>query len=175
MNILAIDPGSVTTGWCSYDLDNRKVIECGEFTGADVPKGVETLIETADHIVIESLREAHATIYGDTVSAAVVCGELIGLVKWKLGRGLNEISRRLVKQALTFATYKEVNVTNDATAWKAMQMLHGPDCAKKGGALALLRGKDRAHARQALAAGIGWALGVERISFVNLDESVEPR
>jgi predicted secreted protein len=65
-----------------------------------------------------------------------------------------ELTRREVKLALSEATQRDVVVTDDATAWAALKLLHGDLCDKKGGALHGVK----AHERAALAVAVAFAL-----------------
>jgi hypothetical protein len=88
------------------------------------------------------------------VDCGYTTGRIVGeLVHW--GRGpVHELTRREVKRILTAATQRDVVVTDDASAWAALRLLHGDGCDKKGGALHGVR----AHARAALAVCVAFHL-----------------
>jgi hypothetical protein len=144
MNILGIDPG-VTTGWCIYNTVSRAVISHGQF---------ETWLS-------ERLRLPHHHVavierpqgYGVTRPQMVDCGYITGRLVERFP-GAHELTRREVKRILTEATQRDVVVTDDATAWAALKLLHGEGCDKKGGALHGVR----AHERAALAVAVAFAL-----------------
>lgn len=154
--ILAIDPGA-TTGWCVYDPDEREVVDYGNFRGADAPG---KLIEQADAFDVRVIERPVA--HGPTRPQVVDCAYVAGILKERLG--CQEITRLQVKQLLTEAVLGEIRVKDDATAWAACVLLHGPDSDRKpkvrkgqviepGGPI----GGVRSHERAALALAVAWA------------------
>lgn len=153
MRVLGIDPGA-TSGWCIYDTDGR-VLGAGCFVDDIVPhdEPTVTLWQTADRCVIERPRG-----YGPTrpqvVDCAWVAGRLSLLVQDATGRMVNPMERKDVRKQLQLATLGTVRVTNDASAWAALLLIHGGDDAgKKGGALHGVK----SHARAALAVSVAYA------------------
>jgi len=123
--VLGIDPG-MTTGWVSYDATARRVVRAGQFRGCD-HDSPEAALWDADAIVIER-PVAHGATRPQVVDCAFIAGHLCG----QLGE-LDEIhllTRREVCKLLTDACSlpTEDRVRNDATAWAALKLLHGPDC-----------------------------------------------
>jgi hypothetical protein len=149
MRILGIDPG-VTSGWCLYDDATRRVLDRGQFAGHTL-QDVPCLAPTA--VVIERPQG-----YGVTRPQMVDCGYVTGRIVEAMvrlrGQGVLELTRREVKLALSEATQRDVVVTDDATAWAALKLLHGDLCDKKGGALHGVK----AHERAALAVAVAFAL-----------------
>jgi hypothetical protein len=155
MRILGIDPGA-TTGWCAYDTDRRCVVASGQFPEHAIDSewfGIVSQVGMTNFVVVERPKG-----YGPTRPQMVDCGYITGrLVQWFIcAREMTaELERREVKKILTEATQRDVVVTDDATAWAALKLLHGGDeCAKKGGALHGVK----AHERAALAVAVAWAL-----------------
>ncbi len=161
-NVLGIDPG-MTTGWVLYDAENRWVRRCGQFSGYehDIP---EAVLWDADAIVIER-PVAHGATRPQVVECAFVAGHLCGQIR-ELDP-VYEITRRDVCKILTDACHLPTKdrVRNDATAWAALKMLHGPGCDRRprrrqgqiveeGGCI----GNVKSHERAALAAAVAWHL-----------------
>lgn len=160
--ILGIDPG-MTTGWVSYDTQDKRVLRAGQFYGYlhDIP---EAALLDADVIVIER-PVAHGATRPQVVDCAFIAGHLCG----QLGE-LDEVmllTRREVCKLLTDACSlpTEDRVRNDATAWAALKLLHGPDCDRKpkirdqvivepGGSIGMVK----SHERAALATAVAWHL-----------------
>lgn len=162
MRILGIDPG-MTTGWVLYDDLDRRVLHSGQFRGHehDVPDEVMFM---ADIIVIER-PVAHGATRPQVVDCAFIAGRLCG----ELGQIQEEclLTRREVCKILTDACSlpTEDRVRNDATAWAALKLLHGPDCDRRprrkagkvvdpGGCI----GGVKSHERAALAVAVAYGI-----------------
>jgi hypothetical protein len=148
--LLGIDPGKAT-GWCLYDSNARRVLRAGLF-----PEHLRTpeftQAETVANLIIIERPVAHGPTRPQVVECAWIAGRL------RQATGAEELTRLQIKQTLTLATHGEVVVRNDATAWAALQLLHGDGCDKKGGALHGIR----AHERAALAVVVAWAVGASK-------------
>lgn len=168
--ILGLDPGS-TTGWCWYSTEFRSVLSAGQFAAHEIQEDLFERLR-ADHVVIERPRG-----YGPTRPQLVECGWIAGRLLERVARlsGLpvvHELTRLDVCQVLTTAVSGEVRVRNDATAWAALQLLHGGDTAgKKGGPLYGVK----AHERAALAVAVAWALRGEQSVVAGNREPQPPR
>ena len=161
--LLGIDPGA-TTGWCAYDTAARAVIACGTFPEhhVNIPLAIWSLC------ILERPKG-----YGPTRPQMVDCGYVAGRLaeKLSLSDDYGELTRHEVCRILTDATHGEVRVRNDATAWAALVLLHGPDCdrrpkTKKGQIVATggPLGSITSHARAALAVAVAWSLRPKEIS-----------
>ena len=162
-SILAIDPG-MTTGWVFYDSIYHRVYDHGQFREHlhDIPR--EALFH-AEHVVIEK-PVAHGATRPQVVDCAFIAGHLCGQLDTESG-DVELMTRREVCKILTDACSLPTKdrVRNDATAWAALKMLHGPDCDKRprvkagkvvepGGCL----GTVKSHERAALAVAVAYAL-----------------
>lgn len=156
--ILAIDPGA-TTGWCVYDETERRVVDAGQFRGADCSPEAASVMGAVDVRVIE-----RPVAHGPTRPQVVECAWIAGILCERLH--CQELTRLEVKQRLTAAVLNEIRVKDDATAWAACVLLHGPNSDKRpkvrrgeivepGGCI----GGVRSHERAALALAVAWALG----------------
>lgn len=126
MKILGIDPGA-TTGWCLYCTETKRALAAGDFKGHewDVPAEIA---DAADVIAAEKV-VPHGPSYPDVVVANYTLGRIVGE---RRPREVEEIPRRTIRKELSVASYGTVRVTNDATAWAALKMLHGGDgCDRK--------------------------------------------
>ena len=151
MKLLGVDPGA-TTGWCLYDEVARRVVAAGQFPSHEVNLPVEAF--GADIVVIER-PVAHGPTRPAVVECAYTAGRLFEAMLRDWEDGVHELTRREVKLALTAATQRDVVVTDDATAWAALKLLHGGEgCDKKGMALHGVK----AHERAALAVVVAWKL-----------------
>lgn len=162
MRILGIDPGA-TTGWVTYDADHKAVIRAGQFRGheLDIP---EAAMWDADTIVIER-PEAYGATRPQVVECAFIAGHLCGEIRQM--DLVQQLTRRQVCKILTDACSlpTEDRVRNDATAWAALKLLHGPNSDRRprvrdgqvvepGGAIGMVR----SHERAALAVAVAWSL-----------------
>ena len=153
MLVLGLDPGS-TTGWCLYDTEAKRVVDCGSFREHAVTQECQAAYQQAAHTVIERPKA-----YGPTRPQVVDCAWTAG----RLCEGFSaiEFTRREVKEVLTTATRKDVSVRDDATAWAALVLLHGDGCdvkpSKKNG-LGGSIGRVTSHERAALALVVAWAI-----------------
>jgi hypothetical protein len=163
VRVLAIDPGA-TTGWVIYDSEKRCVIERGSFVGHYIV--ATPMWELCDATVVER-PVAHGPTRPQVVDCAYVAGRLTERLA-DLDAAVHELTRLDVKKVLTDATFGEVRVKNDATAWAALKLLHGKRCDKKGGPLHGVR----SHERAATALAVAYLLRIEKISFVHLDEKI---
>ena len=162
MKVLAIDPGA-TTGWCLYDTDARRVLDAGQFRGADV--GMPPAVLSAEAAVIER-PVAHGPTRPQVVDCAWFAGLLCAWLEDRFPGDAHTLTRLEVKQALTAATHGEVHVKNDSTAWAALKLLHGGEgcdrkARKKNGEViepAGPIGGVKSHERAALALAVAWAL-----------------
>lgn len=149
MRILGIDPG-VTSGWCVYDAETRRVVESGQFLDHLLPlTGAKTTCKVA---VLELPKG-----YGPTRPQLVDCAYVAGQLAQKLihaGYELHELTRLEVCKVLTAEVHDALRVRNDATAWAALKLIHGDGSDKKGGAIYGVR----AHERAALAVAVAWGL-----------------
>lgn len=161
MKILGIDPGA-TTGWCVYDTEARRVLAAGQFRGEEVTDELHRARSNADRVVLE-----RPVAHGPTRPQVVDCAWIAGRLAERLCA--ETLTRREVKLALTAATQRDVVVTDDATAWAALVLLHGEGSDAKptmrkgvevasGGAL----GRVTAHERAAVALAVAWELLNER-------------
>jgi hypothetical protein len=149
MMLLGIDPGA-TTGWCLYNTEQRRVEDCGDFRGTDLPDGCKAAAERCDHVIIESLHEPRGGIYPAVVVAGITQGHI---ERQLILYGVQRITRHEVKMLLTEAVHREPVVQKDKHAWEALLVLHGGDkAAKKGGPLHGVK----SHQRAALAAVVAW-------------------
>lgn len=164
MKILAIDPGA-TTGWCLYDSDERRVLDAGQFRGAESDVAEDTYL-LADMVAIER-PEAHGATRPQVVDCAYVAGRLHGFFRHGLEARVYELTRREVCRVLTDAAHLDTKdrVKNDATAWAVLVLLHGEGSDKKprmrkgqviepGGCL----GAVKSHERAALAVAVAFAI-----------------
>ena len=162
MKVLAIDPGA-TTGWCLYDTEARRVLDAGQFEGAESEVSPEA--ECAEVAVIER-PVAHGPTRPQVVDCAWFAGLMCAWLEDRFPGYAHTLTRLEVKQALTAATHGEVHVKNDATAWAALKLLHGGEgCdrkakVKKGVELepAGPIGGVKSHERAALALAVAWDL-----------------
>lgn len=160
--ILGIDPG-MTTGWVLYDSSARRVLRSGQFYGYlhDLPEAV--LLDAEDYVIERPV--AHGATRPQVVDCAFIAGHLCGQLGELEEVGL--ITRREVCKILTDACSlpTEDRVRNDATAWAALKLLHGPGCderpryragqlVKEGGSI----GSVKSHERAALATAVAWDL-----------------
>lgn len=161
MNIIGIDPGSKTFGWCELDTETRAV------------RGWETNVEGAitwarvvsNDVVVIELPVAQGPTRPDVVEASRWAGVVEGILLAR-GPAEPEVMRRIdVRKTLTEATHGTIHVKNDATAWQALCELWGKGSDKKpkkskgkvveaGGPLGEVKG----HARAALAVAVAWAI-----------------
>lgn len=151
MKILGIDPGE-TSGWCLYDCQSERVLSSGEFAQHNI--GPARLYEKEpDHIVVERPKGQ-----GPTFPQVVECGIVFGRIVERLTCNdytPHELFRYQIRKALQEATHGTVRVTNDASVWAALKLLHGGDeCAKKNGQLYGVK----SHGRAALAVAVAWSL-----------------
>lgn len=155
--ILAIDPGA-KTGWVTYHVEDERVVDCGTFETCCIDEIPDDAVESADVVVIERI-VAHGPTLPAVVEAAYVCGRIVG----EIPRSVFEFKRHEIRKTLTDATYGEVRVKNDATAWAALVLLHGEGSDAKprtrkgvevdpGGSI----GRVRSHERAALAAAVAY-------------------
>ena len=168
MIVLGIDPGA-TTGWATYDTEQRRAIAGGEFPEhlTDFPDDIGRV----DVVVLE-----RPVGQGPTRPEMVACGITFGrLIAWAAGkwRRTYDLPRYEVKSILTRATLGEVTVRNDATAWASLRLIHGDGSDKKAkrkkgveveppGAIGALVG---GHQKAALAVAVAWCLreqGIEQ-------------
>lgn len=155
MMILGIDPGA-TTGWCLYNTEQRRVEDCGDFRGTDLPDGCKAAAERCDHVIIESLHEPRGGIYPAVVVAGITQGHI---ERQLLLYGVQRITRHEVKLLLTEAVHREPVVQKDSHVWQALQVLHGPGSGlrktkkRQGGCIGMVSGT---HQRAALAAVVAW-------------------
>lgn len=169
MRVLGLDPGA-TTGWCLYDDEQRRVLDCGTVPGdsfLDIPRSVWGRVDVA---IIER-PVAHGPTRPEVVECAWVAGCLWRDMLHLLGRSKARQMRRLeVRQVLTAATHGVVRCTNDATVWAALVLLHGEGSDRKpktrkgeviddGGPL----GRVTSHARAALAVAVAWTLRAQEV------------
>lgn len=162
MRILGIDPGA-TSGWCLYDTAGY-IVGSGEFPGDDF-FAIPGPMFRCDAAVLER-PVAHGPTRPQVVDCAWIAGQLWRDMQGMVGREMaHHITRLDVRKALTACTHGVVRVTNDATAWAALVLLHGDDSDRKpkrkkgvvidaGGPLGEVRG----HARAALATAYAWSL-----------------
>jgi hypothetical protein len=157
MIICGIDPGA-TTGWAAYDATARLVVMAGQFEKHDTDAlAREQLAWDADLYVVER-PEGYGVTRPEMVDCGYTTGRIVGeIVHW--GRGpVHELTRREVKKLLTAATQRDVIVTDDASAWAALKLLHGGEASMaKDGCLRALRGFGT-HGRAALAVAYAWTL-----------------
>jgi hypothetical protein len=147
MNILGLDPGQ-TSGWCLYDATERRVLDAGTF-----PDFQLACICTSDTVAVIERPRAYGPTRPQVVECAYIAGRLFAGIK-SVVPDAHEMDRREVKQILTAAVQRDVVVTDDASAWAALKLLHGPDCDKRGGPLHGVK----SHARAALAVAVAFAL-----------------
>jgi hypothetical protein len=163
MRILGIDPGQ-TTGWCLYDAEARRVVECGHGAGVEVLQKFHGRMDLCDAVVLERPK-GYGPTYPQVVDAAYVCGYLAAVLSDDGGKAPHELVRRDVCTILTDATHGVIRVKNDTTAWAALVLLHGEGSDRKpkrkngvvvepGGPL----GEVKSHARAALAVAVAWHL-----------------
>lgn len=155
MIVLGIDPGA-TTGWCEYDTELRRPINSGTFEGEsdDIPAAV---CVRAAFIVIEK-PQGYGPTRPEMVDCGIVSGQLHERMRNRWG-AVHWMTRREIKNVLTAATQRDVVVTDDASAWAAVKLLHTenadvPMPDKKGGALYGVK----SHERAALAVAVAWAI-----------------
>lgn len=149
MKLLGIDPGA-TTGWTLYNTELRRVEDCGDFRGTDLPDGCKAAAERCNHVIIESLHEPRGGIYPAVVVAGITQGHI---ERQLILYGVQRITRHEVKMLLTEAVHREPVVQKDKHVWEALLVLHGGDkAAKKGGPLHGVM----SHQRAALAAVVAW-------------------
>lgn len=164
MRILGIDPGA-TTGWCDYDVDARRVLECGTFDDHHDGGMLARVVPTADVVVVESFIKPHGNIYPAAVVSAITEGRLVERIASLQGHDPVLITRHDAKLALTSATQRTVVVVDDKTVWAALVLLHGEGSDQKprrrkgviveaGGAI----GGVTSHERAALAVAVAFAL-----------------
>lgn len=123
MIVLGIDPGA-ESGWCLYHAAQKRSVRSGKFAEFDLSDEVLVAAEEADHIVVESLRKAHAGVYPTTVESAYFCGRIVERLMARF-TAVHEMLRIDVKRTLTDATFGEIRAKNDSTVWQAIKMLHG--------------------------------------------------
>lgn len=152
MLILGLDPGAAT-GWCLYDSEAKRVVDCGTFRGAEFSSDMTTAVCRASRVVIEK-----PVAYGPTRPEVVECAWVAGILCHRFGALV--LTRREVKQVLTEATNRDVRVVDDASAWAALVLLHGegsdvkPTKKREGGCI----GRVTSHERAALALVVAWAI-----------------
>ena len=147
MKILGVDPGE-TTGWCVYDGLAGRVTASGMFEKFYLPHVNATPDFWKQEQVAIERPVAHGPTRPQVVECARIEGRIVQSLELRYGSArVYEITRREVKSCLTAATNKDVVVTDDATAWAALKLLHGEGCDKKGGALYGVK----SHGRAALA------------------------
>lgn len=159
MRVLGIDPGA-TTGWCLYDGEERRVIDCGEFDSYHLPEDV-FFANDVDEVVVERL-VPHGASFPQVVEAAYTCGRLVEFAAAYRGESPHELRRPDVRKALQeLGTHGAIRVKDDASVWAALCEMHGgPDAGKKpskkhpGGPL----GGVKSHGRAALAVAVAWLL-----------------
>ena len=154
MNLITgIDPG-VTTGWCCYDPEAKRVVASGLFKNEHIDIPISWL-RVSTNIVIERPQG-----YGHTRPEMVDCGIVAGQIHERLRLHQPQthavvewLTRREVKKILSEATLRDIVVKDDKSAWAALKLLHGEGCDKKGGSLYGVK----SHGRAALAVAVAWA------------------
>lgn len=161
MLILGLDPGA-TTGWCLYDTEGRRVIDCGTFERwycADMANAISR--NKVEHVIIESVVPARGGIYPQTVEAALIQGHLEEFIECRLVNAPHRMTRGDIRKTLSTAVHRDPVVVNDKTAWQALAILHGPGSdrrtTKKGGPGGSI-GDVASHERAALAVTVAWAI-----------------
>lgn len=131
--IVAIDPGN-TVGWIIFQPAVRKVLAIGMF-----PMGVEDAfqppLEWLDSSVTDIVIEkpiGQGFTRPTMVETGIISGRLYQSVRKASPVQPTWMPRHEVKKILTTATYGEVHVRNDATAWAAIKMMFGDGCDRKG-------------------------------------------
>ena len=161
MLILAIDPGA-STGWCLYDTEGKRVVDCGTFERwhcADMANAIGR--NRVEYVVIESVVPARGGIYPQTVEAALIQGHLEEFIECRLVNQPQRMTRGDIRKTLSAAVHRDPVVVNDKTAWQALTILHGDGSdrrtTKKGGPGGCI-GDVMSHERAALAAAVAWAI-----------------
>lgn len=160
--ILAIDPGN-TVGWIIFQPATLKVLAIGMF-----PMGVEDAfhppLEWLDSSVTDIVIEkpvGQGFTRPTMVETGIISGRIYQSVRKASAVLPTWMPRHEVKKILTTATYGEVHVRNDATAWAAIKLMFGQDCdrkgKKKGGQKPGIFAGVTSHVRAALALAVAYA------------------
>jgi len=157
VNILGIDPGA-TSGWCIYNDALRCVTAAGQFETFAVPR--ECLAFRG--LCVVERPEGYGVTRPQMVDCGYYTGRIVEILRRDTEGNVVELTRREVKKILTAATQRDVVVTDDASCWAALKLLHTenadvPMPDKKGGALYELRGHGT-HGRAAAALCVAFSL-----------------
>jgi len=153
MMLIGFDPG-MTSGWCAYDTEARLVFAAGQFETFAVPR--ECLAFRG--LCVVERPEGYGVTRPQMVDCGYFTGRIVEILRRDTDGDVVELTRREVKKILTAATQRDVVVTDDASAWAALKLLHGGESSMaKDGCLRALRGFGT-HGRAALAVALAWHL-----------------